>query len=360
MKITIYSILFVTIIAIFSSCNQTKKKAIPVVNENLDKKVKLGGNDLKSFSISMEGLYPETIIYDSISDKFIVGSFRDGNIYEIDDKGAAELFIEDNLRSILGIQIDYKRNKFFALSSDIGASLNRYDKGLKKEATLRVYDLTTRKLIHTVDLTKLKQNGNHLVNGLTIDNDGNAYITDSFSPIIYKVDVKGNASIFLESDRFIGEGINLNGIVFHPKGYLITVKKSDGILFKIPLSEPEHFSEIKLDTKLYGGDGLLVLDNNNLAVVANIASGESTESIFLLQSNDNWQSANIIDKKYLGQVYPTTGVIKNNNIFVMHSNLNVLVSSSKEASKAELLEENTNNNEVLKKRATIQHVGTLK
>lgn len=355
MKNTI-SILLILILV--TSCKENIAKS-----KNLKEKKQsyiLKENSLNSITITKDALYPETILYNSKNNKFIVGSFRDGNIYEIDNNGNAEIFIQANLRSILGIQIDYKHNKFFALSSDIGASINRYNEGLKKEATLMIYNLTTKKLIHTVSLAKLKPNTAHLANGLTIDNNGNAYITDSFTPVIYKVDTDGHASIFLEDNRFIGEGINLNGIVYHPDGYLITVKKSDGTLFKIPLSEPEKFSEIKLDTKIYGGDGLLILDKTNLAIASNIASGVSTESVFLLKTDNNWKSAHITDKKYLGNVYPTTVVSKNNNLYVLHSSLNVLVSSSKEASKAELLEGNTDNKEVLKKRATIQHVGMLK
>tara|TARA_R110002033_G_scaffold170514_1_gene213218 strand:+ start:9239 stop:10303 length:1065 start_codon:yes stop_codon:yes gene_type:complete len=340
-----------------TSCKENPSKS-KILEKN--ESYVLKGNNLKSIEITKNALYPETILYHSKNEKFIVGSFRDGNIYEIDNDGNAKIFIEANLRSILGIQIDYKHNKFFALSSDIGASINRYNKGLKKEATLNIYNLTTKELIRTVSLAKLKPNSAHLANGLTIDNNGNAYITDSFSPVIYKVDTNGNTSIFLEDNQFVGDGINLNGIVYHPDGYLITVKKSDGTLFKIPISEPEKFSKIELDTKLYGGDGLLILDKNNLAIASNIASGKATESVFWLQTDNDWKSAYITDKKYLGNVYPTTIVAKKNNLYVLHSNLNVLVSSSKEASKAELLKENINNNEVLKKKATIQHIGMVK
>jgi len=326
MKNTI-SILLVLIF--ITSCNEKKQKGENLKEKSQNNSFTLKGNALNSISINKDALYPETILYNSKNDKVIVGSFRDGNIYEIDNNGNAEIFIEANLRSILGIQIDYKRNRFFALSSDIGASINRFKKGIKKEATLNIYNLTTKKLIHTVSLAELKPNANHLANGLTIDNDGNVYITDSFAPVIYKVDTNGNASIFLEDNRFIGEGINLNGIVYHPDGYLITVKKSDGTLFKIPISEPEKLSQIKLKTKIYGGDGILILDKNNLAIASNIASGVSTESIFLLKTDNNWKSAHITDKKYLGNVYPTTVVSKNNNLYVLHSSLNTLVSSSK-------------------------------
>ncbi len=352
MKNTISTLL---VLLFITSCKDIKRKKEIYTEKNPSNSFTLNGNNLNTISIAKDALYPETILYNSRNDQFIVGSFRDGNIYEIDHKGNANLFIESNLRSILGMQIDYNRNRILALSSDIGASINRYKGGIKNEATLAVFDLISKELLFTVDLAKLKPNSKHLANGLAIDTKGNAYITDSFTPVIYKADTNGNASIFLEDSHFVGKGINLNGIVYHTDGYLITVKKSDGTLFKIPLSEPKKFSKINIEDPFYGGDGLFVLNNNNLALATNIAAGKATESIFLLQTNDNWLSAKVTNEKYLGKVYPTTIVSKGDNLFVLHSNLNVLVSSSK----AELLEENTTN-DVLKKRATIQHIGTLK
>ncbi len=337
MKIKLITLFLIGIISLNSSA-QNKKNYFSS-----------NGSSIEKIIINKEALYPETLIYNKKTDKFIVGSFRDGKIYEIDAKGNTKVLLADKrLNSVLGIQIDYKHNRLLVVSSDVGASINSYAKGAKKEASLAIFDLATKKIIHFVNLNKLSpETENHLANGLTIDTEGNAYITDSFSPIIYKVDMNGNATIFLENKRFIGKGINLNGIVYHPNGYLLVVKKSEGILFKILLTNPENFSEIKIDKKIFGGDGLLLVDNNNLILAANIASGVATESVFSLKTNDDWTTAKIIEKVYLGKVYPTTVEIKDDKIYVVHSNLNILHKSPREEQSK------------LRKKASIQQVGVV-
>jgi sugar lactone lactonase YvrE len=317
--------------------------------ENKSGSIRLGGESLESIVIQKPALYPEGIDYNPNTDKFIVGSFREGAVYEVNLDGTYRQLIDDNrLNSVLAVRVDVKRNRLLVVNSDIGASVRPSSEGAKKTAFLGIYELSSGKAIHFIDLGKLLPNQNHLANGMALDSDGNAYVTDSFSPVIYKIDVKSNASIFLENDRFLGEGINLNGIVFHPDGYLIVVKKGEGVLFKVPLNNPKDFSEIKVPRKFIGGDGLILANNKELIVIANRASGEVTETAFALSSEDDWKTAKVINEYKLGAVYPTTGVVRKGNIYVLHSNLQALMLASKEEKSQ------------LQKMATIQQIGSVK
>lgn len=322
---------------IFSGCTKDTKT------------VHLDIENSESALIDKPALYPETIIYNPKTDKFLAGSFREGAIYEIDQDGKSRLFLEDErLNSILGIEIDEKRNRLLVVNADIGSSLRPYKEGPRKLASLGIYDLTNSKLLHFIDLGHLYPEGDHLANGIAIDSDGNAYVTDSFSPVIYKVDVDGNASLFLEDDKFKGEGINLNGIVYHPEGYLLAVKKSDGTLFKIPVTNPENFSEVKSDDKFYGGDGILLLDNENLILVSNLVPGHISESALHIKSTNNWDSSVVVDEIKFGEVYPTTATLKDGKIYAIHSKLNVLNNSPRDKQFE------------LKQQATLQQIGTYK
>lgn len=42
---------------------------------------------------------------------------------------------------------------------------------------------------------------------MTVDPAGNAYVTDSLSPLVHKVTPEGQASVFVEDPRLAGEGI---------------------------------------------------------------------------------------------------------------------------------------------------------
>ena len=292
---------------------------------------KFSGKNLDSITIDKPALYPEGIDYNPKTDKFIVGSFRDGGVYEIDSDGGSHRIVNDErLNSVLAVRVDVKRDRLLVVNSDIGSSIKSYVEGPKKLASLGVYQLSTGKNIDFINLGKLLPNNNHLANGMTFDSEGNVYVTDSFSPVIYKINTSGHASIFLESDRFIGEGINLNGIVFHPNGYLIAVKKGEGVLFKIPLDKPQAFSVIKSPRKFIGGDGLVLLNSNELTVIANRAAGEITETVFSLNSTDDWASAEVTKELKFGKVYLTTGVLRKDKLYVMHSNLKRLMLTPKE------------------------------
>ncbi|MCW8931193.1 MAG: hypothetical protein OQL19_13250 [Gammaproteobacteria bacterium] len=314
----------------------------------LAESVSFANEQLETININKKALYPESIQYNPITEKYVVGSFRDGKIYEIDSNGDYKVLINDKrISSALGIQVDTKLNRLLVATADIGSSTNSYNKGIKKLAALGIFDLTTGEALHFINLGELIPKGNHLANGLALDKNGNAYITDSFYPVIYKVDTKGKATVFLESTRFKKNGINLNGLIYHPDGYLIVAAKTEGILFKIPLSTPSSFTEIKLDRTIIGLDGVTLVNKKNLVVVANRAANVNTDKAFSITSNDNWETAQIIDEYKFRNVYPTTSVIKDNKIYVLHSNLNELVKADNHRKK------------LLTKTATIQQIGNI-
>lgn len=291
-----------------------------------------------SLTVQHPALYPETIEYDRTRDAFVVGSFREGAIYAVDRQGNAQNIVNDaRLCSVLGIAIDASRNRLWAVNSDFASSLKPSAAGAKQLAAVGVYDLKHGNALEYVDLAQLAP-GPHLLNGIALDASGNAYVTDSFSPNIYKVDAQGRASLFLSDPRFVGEGINLNGLVVHPDGYLLVIKKSDGTLFKVPLDKPAALVQVKLDAPIIGGDGVLLASDRNLVIIANQVPGTASNAAFALTTQDGWNSAKLQAKAALGDVYPTTAVLRDRSLFVIHSKLNELIQAAPEH-KAELKEQ---------------------
>jgi hypothetical protein len=300
----------------------------------------------KSVTVHRPALYPETIQYDSQRRKFLVGSFREGAIYRVDDDGRTSLLVDDpRLCSVLGIALDAERGQLWAVNSDLGASLKPSAAGPKQLAAVGVYDAATGAVLDYVDLATLLP-GPHLLNGLALDSAGNAYVTDSFAPAIYKIS-QGQASVFLSDPRFAGEGINLNGVVVHPDGYLLVIKKSDGALFKVPLRNPASFSKVQVPASFVGGDGVTLLSGSDLLIVANQTPTATTNSASWLSSDDGWLSAKVRAVQPLGAGYPTTAVVQGEKIFVVSSRLNELIQAPPEK-KAQLAVE-----------ATLRQIGRL-
>jgi hypothetical protein len=294
----------------------------------------------RALTVKRPALYPETIAHNPRTDKFLLGSFREGAIYQVEQDGSVARLVDDpRLCSVLGIAVDSARGRLWALSSDLGASLKPSPGGAKSLAAVAVYDLTRGKPLYYVDLAGLAE-GPHLANGIALDAAGNAYVTDSFAPAVYKVDAQGRASLFVSSPQFAGEGISLNGVVVHPDGYLLLIKKSDGALFKVPLADPARFSRVRVEKPLVGGDGLTLIGTNELIVIANQTPELAANAAYALASEDDWQSAKLRSVQKLGDVYPTTAVLRGDTVYVVASKLNELIEAAPEQ-KAQLREQAT-------------------
>jgi len=271
-------------------------------------------------SIKAPALYPEGMDYDAKGKRFIVSSMHEGTVGQVTDDGTYKPFITDShLVSSVGLRVDAARNRLLVCNSDPGASVHTKKENQGKLAGLGIYNLSTGKLMKYIDLAALSKDGGHFCNDIAIDAAGNIYATDSFSPIIYKIDTKDNASILLEDKRFTGDGFNLNGLVYKD-GYLVVAKYNEGLLFKVPVDKPKSYTEVKIDQKLVGADGLLWGADGSLIVIANL----DTNKIFKLTSTDNWDSAKVVNSVDTGDVFATTGAIRDGKVYAMEARLGVL------------------------------------
>lgn len=309
---TQYVIILCSLIISLIACNAEINKAQP-----------------STIKFNSTALYPEGVDWDAKNKRFLVTSIRKGEIGSVKDDGTYWIFAKDSrMVSSVGIKIDAERDRVLVCNADPGAAEKSSKSTTGKLAGLAAFSLSTGKLIKYIDLAK-GIDGGHFCNDLTIDKDGTAYITDSFSPIIYKVDKNYNASVLLNNKTFSGKSFNLNGIVVKDN-YLLAVKMNSGQLFKIPLNNPEAFSEVKLKNPIYGADGLawgpdgslIVIANNNAYVGATPPT--ATNKVIKLRSADKWQSAKILGQANTGDVFATTGTIRNGQFYVIHAMLHVL------------------------------------
>ena len=281
--------------------------------------------------VQSDTLFPETIAYDAARSQFLLGSFREGAIYAVGRDGQVSPLVSDpRLCSVLGIAVDAGRKRVWAVNADLGACTKPSAAGPKQLAAVAMYDLSTGNALGYFDLGPLRP-GPHLLNGIALDEAGNAYVSDSFAAALYKIDAKGHASVFLQSQLFAGDGINLNGLVVHPGGYLLVIKKSDGRLFKVPLAEPQRFSLVNTEQSFVGGDGLLLIGSRSLVIVANRTPQHTTNAAFALSSSDDWVSARVVAEQPLDDDYATTAVARDGKLYAVSSKLNQLIQARPEA-----------------------------
>lgn len=277
--------------------------------------------------VAQPTMFPEGMDYDPRTRTFLLGSLREGAVYEVTPPGDARRIVEDErLTSVVGIAFDAKRDRILVADSDLGVSLRSRAGAARSVAALGIYDRTTGKALHRVDLAALRPAASHLANAIAVDDQGTAYVTDSLAPVIYRVGVDGAASVLLDDEAaFAGPGIDLNGIAHHPGGYLLVVKKSDGALFRVPLSDPKKVSRVGLDHALVGADGVALVSPTELAIVTNETNAPAEHAIAVLESHDDWMTARVVLRRGLGSTYPTSVVVAERSLWVVHCGLNELL-----------------------------------
>jgi len=270
--------------------------------------------------------YPEGLTFDKTANVYYVSSARLGNIGKVTPEGKYSILHADStLKSTYGLKIHPDGNRLFACVSDANYSKYTNPATRMKMARLIGIDLKSGKRTTDIDLSKLVP-GKHFANDLTFDLQNNAYITDSFAGAIYKVSADGKASVFATDELFKTAGTGLNGIVFHPDGYLIVDNSAKGQLFKIDLKNPKNVQKIVINQYFTGADGLLLTDKNTLTMVVN----GGIDKIFQLSSADNWKSAKVVASTLVADrfTYPATATQNGKNIWVMNAQFNQLLDSN--------------------------------
>ena len=270
--------------------------------------------------------YPEGVAYDSTRNVYYVSSARLGQVGKVTPSGMyAILHSSPDLKSTYGIKMHPNGKQVLICVGDANYSKFTSPDTRTKLAKLIGVDAETGKRTMDIDLSTLLP-GKHFVNDMAIDPSGNIYLTDSFAHAIYKVTPDGKTSVFAKSPLFETEGIGLNGIVYHPGGFLIADNSNTGQLYKIDIANPNTIQKVKVDQYFLGADGLLLDDANNLTMVVN----GGNDKIFKLESTDNWQSARLAATTLIADrfTYPATATRYQNTIWIMNARFNELLDSN--------------------------------
>ncbi|TLV03471.1 DUF6923 family protein [Dyadobacter luticola] len=278
------------------------------------------------------GLYPEGVAYNPGDKHFYMGSVTTATIGRVGMDGKyEEVFKDTTLKSTYGMKVSPDNKLLWVCVSDANYSKFTEPATAKKMGRLIAIDISTHKKVQDVDLGNLVE-GKHFINDIVFDKQGNLYATDSYNPVIYKIDKAGKASIFAKNDLFKSIDVGLNGIAFHPKGFLVVDNNGSGALLKVDIADPTKVSVIKIKTFFPGADGLLFDPAGNLIVVQN----KGVDKIFRLASTDDWATANVTGATAAEDRYqqPSTSTLADNQVYVINSKMNELADPVKRPSKA--------------------------
>ncbi len=222
------------------------------------------------FALPAGGGFPEGVAYDEVTGDFYVGSTEDGTIYRGNvQTGMVEVFVPSSPgRVAVGLALD-EGGRLFVAGGGTGA--------------VTVYDTATGQLLLEV------ANGlapNTFLNDVDVSPTGDAYITDSFNPLLFRLPATaipagvGTPAPVPTTDALavavdftttgfdlVQTGFNANGIVATPDGrYLLIVQTNTGALYRVDAATGETIQVELGEESLSGGDGL-ALEGQTLWVV---------------------------------------------------------------------------------------------
>jgi sugar lactone lactonase YvrE len=256
------------------------------------------------------GFIPEGIEYDEDNGRFLTGSLAEGTIFVIERDGRVVPFVRDaELVSSVGIEVDEDRDRLLVANSDRAVF---GDQNAMGHAKLGVYNLMTGERLAMVDLgATVGAPARHFANDVTVDGEGNAYVTDTFANAIYRVTPAYQASV-LHRVTDLPEGALLNGIVYHEGGYLLVV--AGNRIYKVPVANPAGTTQVNVAEPVDGQDGIVLTADGRLVATSN--SGTEPRLV-AFRSNDNWTTAQRAGVAVLnGQA--TTAAVVGNDIWAVH------------------------------------------
>ncbi|XP_008454291.2 uncharacterized protein LOC103494732 [Cucumis melo] len=265
------------------------------------------------------GYLRECAKWDDLGRRFLVGFMTGGGVGQVSvpDDYSPDTILEEvpvikdaelQGNASLGIVVDRPRNRLLVVFADLLA--NKY-------SGLAAYDLSSWKRQFLTHLSG-PNDEKSFADDVAVDSEGNAYVTDAKNSKIWKVGVDGKFISMINSPLFIPKQwyknlVGLNGIVYHPDGYLLVIHTFSGNLYKIDLVKGEEVKLINVTGgSLMLGDGLELLSPTKLVVAGNPAGR-------LVESTDGWETASLVSTcSGLKHRLATSATVKNGRVYLSH------------------------------------------
>ncbi|MFI9450255.1 hypothetical protein [Amycolatopsis sp. NPDC052450] len=247
-------------------------------------------------TVTAPALYPEGTAWDPYRHAFLVGSATQGTVSVVGLDGTVRPLVPSlGLVSTLGMEVDRSRKRLYVAYSDYW--VRRFVPVTQPPTSgVAVINLVTGRVVRKID-TALGR-ADTFANDVTVDHaTGSVYVTDCVSATVQVIDRHGNVRALVTDPRFRSPDIGLNGIAWHPDGYLLTARYDTGSLFRISLDGRPETSVVATKAPLRGVEGFTLRpDGTLLAARNNLGAPGVVDAVVGLGSADGWRTARLVDQ----------------------------------------------------------------
>ena len=295
-------------VAAFAACDRPTTAPDAPLTASLAKSSTHGGGPLPTrYVLPGSSVFPEGIAYDERTGLVFVSSTTDGTIFrgQSSDETLTPFLAggADGRTSATGLEVDNEGHLFVA-----GGATGQ----------VFVYDELTGAL-----LARLSGGSSPtFINDIAVDRNGVGYVTDSQSPVIYRVVPNGTGGYTLErwltltgTPIVYTPGFNLNGIVVSQNDkYLFTVQSNTGKIYRIEIATKE-IVQVDVGGRVFPNADGLWLQGNSLYVLQN--QQETIDEIRLQQNQSRGTLVSqTTDPSFM---YPTSLVGARGRLLVVNS-----------------------------------------
>ena len=232
----------------------SEDRRFAVLRARFERRLPRTGGASTKVTLNDATLIPEGIAYDADTRRLYVGSIAQRGVFRIDAAGRTTPFsrIGDDLDAILGLAIDAKRRRLYAVST---SALTERGRAALRNA-VKIYDLDRAILLQSIAVPESRQ-----LNDVAFTSDGALLVTDSAAGAIYRIDPSTATVTTIVKP---GGAPGANGIASAPDGmhaYVaasrrpLRVNLSTGEV--LPLALPPRQNAAVIDG-LYWHDGALI------------------------------------------------------------------------------------------------------
>lgn len=267
-------------------------------------------NSVRVFSLDEDALLAEGVAYDPVGQAFFVGSVHKRKIVKIDvDQKTTGFAAGEEIWSVFGLSADPDRRWLWACTAAIPQMLGYADSLDGRSAVLK-FDLDSGKLLKKYLLPK--DSAVHVLGDLAVMSNGDVYITDSRTDVLYRIRSDGGKlEAFLQSPLLkSAQGLSAD----NRGGVLYVADYSNGIL-RIDLPEKAVYPVFGPDTIcLQGIDGLGFFEGS-LIVIQNGITPHRVVRLVLDKSGQKITGSEILEMNHPDFDEPTLGIVQGRSFY---------------------------------------------